>query len=202
MNKKINYIIFLLFLVITINFASSCVISSDCLYHFDKNFDGYCENCKKAVNLHYTCPKCGAVNNEDVNYCHFCGYDLKTECIHVWADATCTLPKRCMYCDETIGSPLGHTEVTDEAVAPTCMKTGLTEGSHCSVCNEIIKAQEEIKPLGHSWKEATKQEPKTCTICGKTEGTKLKGCKKASIASIILSVNLLSGVFILLKKHR
>ncbi len=95
-----------------------------------------------------------------------------------------------------------HTIVTDEAVDPTCDKRGLTEGSRCSVCNEIIKAQEEIKPLGHSWKEATKQEPKTCTICGKTEGTKLKGCKKASIASIVLSVNLLSGVFILLKKHR
>ena len=32
----------------------------------------------------------------------------------------------------------GHTEVVDAAVPPTCQSEGLTEGSHCSVCNEII----------------------------------------------------------------
>ncbi len=38
----------------------------------------------------------------------------------------------------------GHTEVIDEAVAPTYTATGLTEGSHCSVCGEVFKAQEII----------------------------------------------------------
>ena len=50
---------------------------------------------------------------------------------------------------DTYVDALGHNEVTDEAVAPTCTNTGLTEGSHCSACDEVFTAQNSIDALGH-----------------------------------------------------
>ncbi len=44
----------------------------------------------------------------------------------------------------------GHTAVTDKAVAATCTSNGLTEGSHCSVCNIIIVEQKTVKSKGHT----------------------------------------------------
>ena len=43
-----------------------------------------------------------------------------------------------------------HTPVVDKAVEATCTSTGLTEGSHCKVCNAVIKSQEEIPMIAHT----------------------------------------------------
>ncbi len=52
---------------------------------------------------------------------------------------------------------LGHTPVTDEAKAPTCTERGLTEGSHCDVCGEVLVAQEVVEALGHTEAEAVEE---------------------------------------------
>ena len=61
----------------------------------------------------------------------------------------------CTRCDAktdiTVIPGKGHTAVTDAAVAPSCTEPGLTEGSHCSVCDEVIKAQETVPATGHDF---------------------------------------------------
>ncbi len=64
----------------------------------------------------------------------------------------------------------GHKPVTDPAVAPTETTAGKTEGSHCSVCKEVLKKQEAIPALGkpehtHSYQSAVTKEA-TCTEKG------------------------------------
>ena len=79
--------------------------------------------------------------------------------------------ENCDYYEQQRVAATGHTEVIDEAVPNTCTTTGLTEGKHCSVCNEVFVTQEVIAALGgHEWTEATCTTPKTCTTCGTTEG--------------------------------
>ena len=69
----------------------------------------------------------------------------------------------------------GHTVVIDEAVDPDCTHTGLTEGSHCSVCGDVIKAQEVVPALGHTIviDEAVEAD---CTHDGLTEGSHCSVC--------------------------
>ena len=45
----------------------------------------------------------------------------------------------------------GHTEVMDNAVNPTCATTGLTEGTHCSTCNEVLLEQKVVPALHHNY---------------------------------------------------
>ena len=46
-----------------------------------------------------------------------------------------------------------HTAANDIGYAATCTDTGLTDGSHCALCGEVLTAQEEIPAGGHVWQE-------------------------------------------------
>ena len=115
-------------------------------------------------------------------------YDVDTVHEHsgeskVVKHATCTEPGKkitvCSLCGESYTEEIpatGHTIVIDPAVEVTCEEAGKTEGSHCSVCGEVIKAQEVISATGHSWgewkvidestssKEVVRQ--RVCKVCG------------------------------------
>ena len=103
-------------------------------------------------------------------------------CEHDWSDWTVTTPatcttagvetRTCAICgtEETRAIPvLAHTEEILPAVEPTCTESGLTEGKKCSVCGEILVAQETIPALDHEY-TAVVTAP-TCTKSGYTTYT-------------------------------
>ena len=124
------------------------------------------------------CSICGHTYTEDHVYvagiCTICGASKPTpRPVHIHrytetvTEPTCTekgyTTYTCIcgrsYVDNYV-DVLGHTEVVDPAVAATCTKTGLTEGKHCSVCNEVLVAQKETPKTEHKFENGK------CSACG------------------------------------
>ena len=108
---------------------------------------------------------------EQSYHCTVCGQD-KIETIpatgHVWNEnytvdkaATCTEYglksihcKKCAKTEHVTVIPMkNHTAVDDPMIDATCKTTGLTKGSHCSVCGQVIVAQKNIAKKAHVYEK-------------------------------------------------
>ena len=99
-------------------------------------------------------------------------------------DATCTedgyTTYECNVCGSTWKDTLpaaGHAEVADAAVEATCETAGKTEGSHCTTCGKVLKAQETIPAKDHT-AVTDAGVGATCEATGKTEGSHCATCGK------------------------
>ena len=116
-----------------------------------------------------------------------------------------TKTKTCTKCNATVTEKLpakGHTAVTDKGYPATCTTAGKTDGSHCSVCNTVIKAQTVINATGHKSSGWITDKAvsigvkgsmhKECTVCKKVlETAEIPALSRISIskASVTLSTS-------------
>ena len=163
-------------------------------------------------------PTC-TTNGYTLHKCSVCGTSYKDNTTkatgHSYGNSvvtkqpTCTSEgtaiKTCTKCNATVTEKLpakGHTAVTDKGYPATCTTAGKTDGSHCSVCNTVIKAQTVINATGHKssgWivdKAASigvkGSKHKECTVCNKVlETAEIPALSRISIskASVTLSTS-------------
>ena len=163
---------------------------------------------------------CTSTGKTEGSHCSVCGTVIKAQTeiakkAHTYGSwkvvksVTCTVDgskeRSCTECGKKETQAIaktGHTEVKDAAVEATCTSTGKTEGSHCSVCGTVIKAQTEIAKKAHTWGAwktissatvfAPKKQKRTCTKCKASEirfsGEKLKKTISVTQSSLTMQV--------------
>ena len=79
-----------------------------------------------------------------------------------------------------------HNRVTDPAVAPSYEAPGLTEGSHCTVCGTVFKAQESIPQISLTKDQLSLEIGEFYTLSIKSQGdrTVTWSSSDASVASV------------------
>ena len=153
----------------------------------------------------HKCSVCGTSYKDNTTKAtgHSYGNSVVTKQPTCTAEGTKT--KTCTKCNATVTEKLpakGHTAVTDKGYPATCTTAGKTDGSHCSVCNTVIKAQTVINATGHKssgWivdKAASigvkGSKHKECTVCKKVlETAEIPELSRISIskASVTLSTS-------------
>ncbi len=120
----------------------------------------------------------GAFNGcDELTDVYYAGTEKQWNNILISGDNDCLLNATIHYSDTPQHK---HTIVKDNAISPTCTKTGLTEGSHCSVCGEVVKEQEVIPATGHTITVNIALSP-TCTKTGLTEGSHCSVCNEVIV---------------------
>ena len=80
---------------------------------------------------------------------------------------------------------LGHNIIIDKGVVATCIATGLTEGQHCSRCDDATVDQKIIPVLGHNI-VIDKAYDATCTETGRTKGQHCSRCDAMTVEQEII----------------
>jgi len=97
------------------------------------------------------------------------------------AAATCQAPQTCTVCGIVLAEKLAHTEEIIPAVPATCTTPGKTEGKKCSVCGEILVAQQDTELAAHTEVDVPAVAA-TCTSTGLTAGKKCSVCGAVTVA--------------------
>ena len=155
----------------------------------------------------FTCTRCGDTYTEVIKTK---GHVYKRTVVAADCETDGYTLVECMECHDSfkegyVGAK-GHTIVTDKAVAATCTTAGKTEGSHCSVCGKVIKAQTEIKAKGHvagDWitdKAAAVgvkgRKHRSCMVCGAVvESADIPALSPKSISSAPVSLSIATYSF-------
>ena len=133
---------------------------------------------KKENEKAATCTEAGSY--DEVVYCSVCEKEISRKHVqtaalgHAWSSGTVTTAPTCSAtgvrtytcsrCDakRTESIPMtAHTPETVPGKAATCFAPGLTEGSKCSVCGEVLKEQQTIVALSHTFVGNA-----VCSVCG------------------------------------
>ena len=96
----------------------------------------------RAVLVQAVEPTCLAKGNKAYYVC---------DCGRWYADSSCTTE---ITSQDVVLPAKGHIEAIDPAKEATCTQTGRTQGSHCIVCGQVIKAQTVTEALGHDYSGA------------------------------------------------
>lgn len=155
----------------------------------------------------FTCTRCGDTYTEVIKTK---GHVYKRTVVAADCETDGYTLVECMECHDSfkegyVGAK-GHTIVTDKAVVATCTTAGKTEGSHCSVCGKVIKAQTEIKAKGHvagDWitdKAAAVgvkgRKHRSCMVCGAVvESADIPALSPKSISSASVSLSIATYSF-------
>ncbi len=155
----------------------------DCTNLTDVYFSGSADDWAKIDIGNYN----GCLNGANIHYNYSPHEHSYTE--EITKQPTCTEEGEKIFtcdCGDTYTEIIpakGHTEVIDKAVPATCTTDGKTEGSHCYVCGEVIKAQTVIKATGHNFGSWSTTKAATCTESG-TQTRKCASCGKTETKTI------------------